>query len=301
MSHKKIIKMSSSPIQKIANRALSSSPIKSKLTAPHVTSTYENCPVSDPNIGIISENDHRVGLCLCKFCECGQHICPNPLSKDLYPNSTYMSKYKEDFKKASFSLSLKPIPISYRPNELKMDLRTTNQEDYKPFSVSPAKTKDLEWPAKSNIKSPARSAYAHDFVNWGPTHIQIEKRFHPPFRSSEIPFKGQSSYNNNFYPINKETADLYWTNGSELNAAGSKIVLGQKERSMFQTTYGDNMQDYSKNELNRLISVKPVSQEIFISIPGNFTTTSKNYYQGSFPESKDPRTVRLALYKKLKK
>ncbi|OMJ74130.1 hypothetical protein SteCoe_27017 [Stentor coeruleus] len=293
--------MSESPNQKRSSRAKSSSPIKSKFINPRITTSFENCPVSDPSLGIISENDHRVGLCLCKFCECGQHACPNPLAKDLYPNSTFTSKYKADFQKAAFPLPLKPTPQSYRPNGLKMDLKTTHQEDFKPFSVSPAKNRGYNWPAQSSVRSPARSAYAHDFVNWGPNSVQIEKRFHPPVRSQEIPFRGQSSYQNSFNQIDQQRADLYWTNGSDLNAAGSKIALGPKHAAHFQTTYGDNMQDFSKNELNRLIKVIPGSQELFPNVPANFATTSKTFHQGFVSESKDPRAVRFALHKKLSK
>ena len=35
----------------------------------------EDCLLNDPNLGIISEVDHRVGHCLCHKCTCGQHLC----------------------------------------------------------------------------------------------------------------------------------------------------------------------------------------------------------------------------------
>ena len=156
--------MAMSPNSKSQPRTKSYSPVKSKFNTIRVTSTVENCPVSDPSLRIISENDHRVGMCICKFCECGQHICPNPLIKELYPSSTFTSKYKADYKKGDFDLPLKPEPKAYRPSTFKMDLRTTNQEDFKPFSVSPKKSEYRQiLPAKLN--SPKRSAYCNDFLN----------------------------------------------------------------------------------------------------------------------------------------
>ena len=282
--------MSISPKTKGHHRAKSSSPIKSR---------FENCPVSDPKIGIISENDHRVGLCLCKYCECGQHTCPNPLTKELYPSSTFTSKYNADFKRGSFDQPLKPEPKAYRPNALKMDFRTTNKEDFKPFSVSPKKD-DFKYPMPLKVNSPSRSAYSNDFLDWGATNVYLEKRFQPPLRSQEIPFRGQSSYQKYFINIDPLRIELYKTNISDLAAFNSTITLGSKNSQSFKTTYSEKMQDFSKNELNKIIKVSNGSNGANPNFPSQYMTTSQNFYQNHLPESKDPRKVRLALNKRIR-
>ena len=257
--------------------------------------------MSDPSIGIISENDHRVGLCLCKFCECGEHNCPNPLVKGMYPHSTFTSKYQADYQRASFDLSLKTEHKVYMPNTQKMDLRTTNQEDFKPFSVSPKKRSPHQFPQSNNFGSPMRSAYSSEFVNWGPNNIQVEKRFQPPLRSQEIPFRGESSYQKSFADIDPRRIELYKTNIADIGAVNSTIALGPKEPQKLQTTYGEQMLDFSKSGLNKIIRVSGEVNGLFPSCPPHFQTTSQNFYQNKLPESKDPRKVRLALNQKARR
>ena len=280
---------------------MSSSPIKSRFIAPRITASRDNCPVSDPSLGIISENDHRVGLCLCKFCECGEHTCPNPLIKGLYPHSTFTSKYQSDYQRGSFDVPLKSEPKVYMPNTLKMDFRTTHQEDFKPFSVSPKKRSPHEFPQTNQIGLPMRSAYSSEFVDWGPNNIQVEKRFQPLLRSQEIPFRGQSSYQNSFRDIDPRKIDLYKTNIADIGAVNSTIALGPREPQKMQTTYGEKMQDFSKSGLNKIIKVNGEVNGLFPSCAPHFQTTSQNFYQNKLPESKDPRKVRLALNKKARR
>jgi hypothetical protein len=291
--------MSNSPNVTKHHRAKSSSPIKSRLNVIKVTTTEDKCPVSDPSIGIISENDHRVGLCLCRFCECGHHTCPNPLTKDYYLSSTYTSKYKTDFKKTEFDVLLKPERTIFRPNPFKMDLKTTHKQDFLPFSVSPKKQKKYYVPNTVKMNSPVRSAYSNDFLDWGPSSVSIEKRFHPPVRSQEIPFVGQSSYKNAYMNINPHQIEFYKTDIASLNATNSTFELGVKDTRIFNTTYGEKMKDFSRNELNRIIKVSPERQDLVQNIPQHFQTTSKTFYQNHLPDSKDPRKVRLALSKKV--
>lgn len=278
------------------SRAKSSSPIKSRLSPSKATCIPSQCPVSDPELRIISENDHRVGLCLCKFCQCGQHSCPNPLNKDLYPSSTFTSKYQSDYRKGKFDTVLYPISKPYQPNTSKMDLKTTNQEEYKAHSISPAKRNPLVW--NSNIATAqTRSLYSSEYVNWGPSTFSHEKRFHPPVRSTEIPFRGSSSYQNSFTQVDPRQADLFRTNGKDLHPAGSKIELGPNQFSYFRSTYSDKMQDFSNNQLNRIVRVAPAPQELFLESTPQFKTTSASFYTGNMAEGKDPRLVRMQLKK----
>lgn len=122
------------------------------------------CPLSDSSIGIVSENDHKVGLCLCKYCDCGEHFCPLLDKHEIYLKSAFKSSYMEDFKKGPFDSPLKPQRKLFRPNPFKMDLRTSNQMDYKPFRISPKK--DEKKPKIENsTEFRGNSQYVNDFPN----------------------------------------------------------------------------------------------------------------------------------------
>ena len=123
----------------------------------------EDCPLSDPSIGIISENDHRVGLCLCKFCECGSHKCFK-MSAAACPKSSFSSKYQRDYQKTQFDVPLRIEKKLYRPNTAKMDLTTTNQVEYIARIPTPEVSKSISLsPKKQEISK--ITAYASDYPN----------------------------------------------------------------------------------------------------------------------------------------
>ena len=132
------------------------------------------CPLSDPSIGIISENDHRVGLCLCRYCDCGTHKCYKE-TINFYPKSTFSTKYQHDYQKNQFDVPLKVEQTRYRPNTAKMDLTTTNQIEYKQCPPTPEVSKSISLsPHKKEITK--ITAYASDYPDWGPIKVNYEKR-----------------------------------------------------------------------------------------------------------------------------
>ena len=148
------------------------------------------CPLNNPNIGIIPENDHLVGNCLCQFCKCGNHICPkNRHLKNQYLSDSFQTSYSRHFKKACFDVPYKVHPIPYRPNTKKMDFTTTNSIEYKPYPVSTpnAKPGSSYSPIKTSLFS--TTAYSYDFPNWGIHKINYEKGWHAPVRSTESHFE----------------------------------------------------------------------------------------------------------------
>ena len=103
------------------------------------------CPVSDPDLGLISENDHRVGLCICRFCTCKQHVCPSVMPPEPYLKSTLYSKYQKEYKQKPFDTNLRPSGRRYYQNTQRMDLLTTAGKDYTP--------KELPRRPKTQIKA----------------------------------------------------------------------------------------------------------------------------------------------------
>lgn len=257
-------------------------------------SKNRQCPLFDPNIGIISENDHRVGLCLCRFCDCGEHTC----SKNVNPNtkSTFNTKYMQDFQKSQFDVPLKTEPKLYRPNTGKMDLITTNQIEYQKRIPTPEVSRSISMtPYKGDL---ARvTAYSSDYPDWGPIQVSREKTWHPPVRSVDLEFQGHSSYKKTFKSFDKDQIDLYKTEISSLNAFHSKFSLAPKERLSMQTTYSAKMKNYSENGLNARVVVKATPLTPSPATNGHFTTTFQDSFKPSTPHCKDPRQLRYTFQK----
>ncbi|CAG9329989.1 unnamed protein product [Blepharisma stoltei] len=253
----------------------------------------KNCPLSDPSIGIVSENDHKVGLCLCKYCECGQHACPGN-KQDLYLRSTFKTKYSHDYQHLGFDSPIKHEPKRFRPNKLKMDFQTTNQHDFKPFTVTPKQTEESPVsPVKANFS--CRTAYASEFPNWGTQVPVYEKRFHPPVRSCEIPFRGRSSYSDYYRPVSRDEADIYRTDYTVSQAFNSTISIAPKDKLNANTTYGDHMRFYSCSPLNSKIIVKAEDPTQVKAVSTHFRTTSGSFFKNVKPEYKDPRLMKFSL------
>lgn len=142
-------------------RSQSATPSKLGIAYKHRLSRL--CPLSDESIGIISENDHRVGLCICKYCECGEHICPSK-KVDLSLSSAYKTKYNSDYKPYNFDTSIRGYQKVYTPNPFRLETQTTNQNEFKGHKITPKKAFSPPSVAKS-LEFMSRSAYNNDFPN----------------------------------------------------------------------------------------------------------------------------------------
>ena len=287
------------------------------------------CPLNDPSIGIISENDHRVGLCLCRFCDCGNHKC----SKNVNPNarSTFNTNYMLDHKpvenyskdlinnsqpkaesnKSSSSMTSKPesnlyksimSPLRperklYHPNTSKMDLLTTNQIEYQKRIPTPEVTR-ISSASPYRSEACKISAYAADYPDWGPVKVSREKNWHPPVRSVDLSFVGCSSYKDKFQSPDPVQVDMYKTSYSTLAAFQSKFSLAPKDKMNGKTTYAEKMKDFGGNGLNSRVVVRPAPMTPSFNGNKNFTTTFKDSFKPATPSSKDPRRLRYGLMEK---
>lgn len=141
----------------------------------HRASVRPQCPVSDPSIGIISENDHRVGLCLCRFCTCSQHSCPSVKAPDPFLSCAFLTKYQQEFPAKQFDSPLKYEPKKFYRTPQKFEGTTTNSSHYIAHTIRPYKEETRAKPAV-NRELLARSSYSSDFPNWGPTRVSYEKQ-----------------------------------------------------------------------------------------------------------------------------
>lgn len=208
-----------------------------------------DCPLDNPNLGIISENDHLVGNCLCQFCKCGKHICP----KDRHLTGKYLSdsfktSYSRHYKKSRFDVPYNVKPIPYKPNRMKMDFTTTNSIAYQPYSPISASKKGGSSYSPSKITLFSTTAYSYNFPNWGKQKINYEKGWHAPVRSVEIPFRGESSYSREFIKIDPKKVHNF--NTKNFDAVQSHISISPRDSFNPRTTYNEKMADYSRTKLN---------------------------------------------------
>jgi len=253
------------------------------------------CPLSDPSIGIVSENDHKVGLCLCRFCTCSKHVCPYLEHSDLYLKSAFKSTYSNEFKKSGFDKPIRVEPKLYQPNKQKMDLTTTNNAEYKPFSVPPQEQKGVRYSKPKPFTVSGESSYSNQFPNWGPYYVNYEKRWHPPVRSTELRFQGDSSYRNSFLSLSQEQIKHTKTNFSTFSALGSKFSLGPKVGMDAKTTYAEKMQNYNGTNLNYRVKVKAPKVNNPSTPKDHFKTSTGNFFKTFTPQTKDPRMFRHQL------
>ena len=255
---------------------------------------YSSCPLSDQDIGIISENDHRVGLCLCQYCTCGNHMCPSTKLYEPYPLSSFKTKYQENFKKYRFDRPLRNEPKKYVPNKLSMDFETTNQREFKPFKIEYQKAQESR-SLTPTANGATITTYKNEFPDWGPNYVEYHKRFHPPVRSTELQFVGRSSYRDTFKTSDPYLQDLYKTDISKLNAFGSTLQLGPKEKFRDETTHKREFADYSKIDVNASIKVRAAPAVISNNSKSHFKTTHQKTFTPKSNGMKDPRLMKTFL------
>ena len=198
------------------------------------------CPLADPEIGVVSENDHKVGLCLCHFCKCGKHICPARPRKKSLP---YRSNYRCQFVAKAFDSPIKMPQKEYRPNDPKMDLTTVNRNDFRGYSVKPSR-KEMSYNMAQTLGMPNRSAYCADFPDWGAPAVCHEKEWHPPV--VQLPFKADSSYRLSYKKGRRHKDTL---NPILFAADKNNVKFGSYELNL-ESTYAGDMRGSSIDRLN---------------------------------------------------
>lgn len=205
---------------------------------------------------------------------------------DPFPRENFKTKYMQEFKDRTLYSPVKLEPKLYRKNRNPMDLTTSNYEDYKkhkPNPESPIYPKDQGTPSRPAISSTTANTY--NFPHWGTNTVHYEKRFHPPVRSTELPFKGRSSYCNSYSPVTKTDAMAFATDYTKSTAYGSSFALGPRMALDDRTTYSEKMRNYSGSGLNTRIKVKAAKVVKTLASPSNFRTTSNFFYASGQQES----------------
>lgn len=231
------------------------------------------CPLTDPNLDIVSELEHKVGSCLCALCECGLHLCPGR------PQRTHKGSFLTSYR-AAYTITkpckqpLKyPSASPYRPSRYKFEATTSHQQAYQPY---PLPKKALPQPRSASpqlVRSVSSTSYTRDFPNWGPSGVPRKYNPSPPVRAVEGKFQGTTTYGQHY--------------GGSDHKPGPRLRVRPKRESQVhlsepfsaQTTSQRAFLDPSKCSLNPSMSLGPDSALVVLETPPcHHTTTARMHY-----------------------
>lgn len=198
------------------------------------------CPLSDPNLGIVSDVEHRAGACLCPLCTCGEHVCPGRRSFNVH--MSFRTSYSVAFPrhKTPAAGKRRASAQTYQPKPWKLESESSMHRDFPPHPYSGQPPPVLRSLSPSLKPSVSVSSTHKDFPNWGPPGIVPTK--HPPVRPTrlgELKFSGQSSY------------DLHYCTRSQSVDVSNTRPISRANSTTFRLSAG----------------------------PGHFETTSKRSYE----------------------
>lgn len=263
----------------------------------HTVDPSGDCPLNSPNIGLISENDHRVRMCLCPICTCGKHICPSKAIQDPYPTSIFASQYMSNFQmRTPQTVKIPHNRGNFLPS-VAFDFETSNEEAYKPQNVSAviaatAIQKNVPLvPPKSAFY--AKSSYSNNFLNWGTGANVVVKPDQAKHTTDEIKMIVKTSYRDNYSPIGKEqaisarpeTVKKGKNTHIDPKAVFSKVTSNRKD-------FLDYSRVYDKEPGYKQYSLIPRMK----SVDSHYVTTAKGDYR-DLTNGPDHRMLRKAMEK----
>lgn len=243
--------------------------------------TVKECPLNDKSIGVIAENDHRVGLCLCPLCTCGAHKCPGPISLEPYPKSMYSSSYHQNFQKHK---DAKRQPFKSQPkfySNQPIDFETTTEQYYKPITQQPV----LSLPAYKPNHEPhmglsGLTSYSANFPDWGTGGVYFVKQSHIRHTNENSKLNSKTSYGETFRPLDYIDFKLASNSGKDFssNRANIGIKCGSIQAVKESVTKRDFV-DWSKQSLT-VRAQKPIDNLIKqIVTEDHYLTSAKNDFK----------------------
>eukprot|EP00347_Sterkiella_histriomuscorum_P023022 403336254 len=222
----------------------------------------------------------------------GQHRVTDRFVKYPYPNSI-ITNYRKDFNKSSglegshvkdkehrkMAFNLEKEHKIINPHD--MDMKTTTRVDFQPFSVIPQTGKMVKAP-QQNVPFIEGSIYKSQYQNWGESNQLIEKT--PQYPVYQLPFKGQSIYQQNF----QSSRDGQSGNNSRPESAqvnimarsSSHLKLGgfQPQKLDYETTKQKDYQPFKITQ--RPQTSKPNVEAVRTHAnPAHFQTLNKREFQ----------------------
>ena len=248
-------------------------------------SSQTECPLNSQHYGLISETDHRNGLCLCPLCTCKKHICPSQLSKEPYPKSMYASLYMNNFQGQKYS---KPLvvhsnskPMSTQP----VNFQTTSEEFYRPVHSPVSLTIPAYTPSPvPETKFLGKSSYSSNYSDWGSGGVYYVTQQHLKHTSNEMQITARSSYRDNYTEIEKEELIKPRKLGLEVAAVQKNMGLKSNnapfaKESLTRRDYTDfsgrNLMSREKRKFDGILDMKNVGSHYMTSHQADYVSHQK--------------------------
>ena len=216
----------------------------------------EKCYLEKQDIPPLSELDHINRSCYCYLCTCGKHSCPS-LSNYQRRSPKMISSYRDKFARRHHSPPPKPF---LQMNEIiiskqKMDLKSTNQEDFKEYFVESPRKKinDIRYRSVSPFRFNGNSTYTKNYISYGP----LEKS--PVFKANSeyipVKFIGTSTYAEQYIKHGKVAKNFE-------KHSKSKNILGAGGISILETTNHSTYKDFKEKFWSKPILKTPIETRI---------------------------------------
>ena len=287
------------------SRASASQPpsqASAKRTPPAQTSAHLsfNCPLDDPDLGLVAMTDHQNRRCLCSCCTCGRHKCPGEALLSPYPKNMFASEYQQHHQAKTPLKALEIVRKERRENVNPMEMLTHNELSYRPFRIGPADITSEQ--AKSSGRPRPQSAGPHpkfagystyhsDFPNWGSAHPYHAKHVYQKVPTQDLSFSGLSEYGNNYQP--KDLRGLRAEAGGA-DAHSSITLHGSAIKLETRTTAKSEFQPFPGVHKPNSCKVTTLIPN-FQPVPGAYSTEYAVQFVPRSPLLKNPQTVRRAL------
>ena len=240
----------------------------------------KNCILEDPSLGIITENDHKLGLCLCSRCTCGKHICA---SKNLF--SSFPLKLKSTYNSLFITGKSQKLPKTTRsitpikPKEFKGE--STYKLDFIKHDSTP-NPRFSHSPVKPSIQlATLKSSYTKDFINYHPEKPEAYSPVISALPSGGFKFAETTTYKTSFTQrFLSEKIKSQYKNEAKLFVDPNKYIESSHQR------------DYQKLELVEKSGIKMKELKIKSQKFINAKSSSQRDYSNSLSPVKNfPRRL----------
>lgn len=197
---------------------------------------FVGCPLDNPELPIVTENEHKLGHCYCHHCKCKLHVCPGERAKVRTASSGWFSQYKQEFRKKVAKRDHPFVAIRYSPiqkGEWKDTLKSVSQLAYNPFSPTKqesCKPKQTSTPSKFT----AKTSYEHDYINFKAEKVKSVSPIRPYRGYMVKPWESESIYKSTFKSLNSPANSI--KKGIQHQHKSLKNLITPEPHSIFDTT-----------------------------------------------------------------
>lgn len=253
----------------------------------------EMCVLNDDDMPPIAEMDHLTRRCLCYLCTCSTHECPGDKYLNKYTaSSAFTTIYKKDYKRKFLSNynEARRTFEEYRSTCLPMELKTTNQVEYRPFKIEQVESAVSDIP-QSNLRFTGKSFYSTEFPNWGPSYVEHEKEHFLPYRGKGLKLDVRTTYGSDFKGSRDQSRE------SAFASAGSASMYSTGPISVSNQFYGESISKsaYGKAHPNFSTYSYAAKQDYTPSecASSHFTSTYTNDFISKSPLKMWPKRPQL--------